>query len=110
MARLADLTTATPVKGIVPDAAAELVSVKWHGSDVVEVVWKDSAGRVGTEILFRDREPSLQILTAGRPWSFDGDRFEGKFRDGVHTTDASDLLRRMVKERLLTFDGTLLFP
>src|SRR5437763_10566957 len=40
----------------------------------------------------------------------DGDRFEGKFRDGVHTTDASDLMRRMVKERLLKFDGTPLFP
>jgi superfamily II DNA or RNA helicase len=73
MARLEDLTTGTLVKGIVPDATAELVSVKWHGSDVLEVVYKDSAGRVGTEILFRDREPSLQILTAGRPWSFDGD-------------------------------------
>jgi superfamily II DNA or RNA helicase len=73
MARLEDLTTGTLVKGIVPDAAAELVSVKWHGSDVLEVVYKDSAGRVGTEILFRDREPALAVLTAGRPWSFDGD-------------------------------------
>ena len=27
----------------------------------------------------------------------DGDRFEGRFRDGVHTADVSDLMRRMVK-------------
>jgi SNF2 family DNA or RNA helicase len=40
----------------------------------------------------------------------DGDRFEGKFRDGVHVADASDLMRRLVKERLLKFDGTPLFP
>jgi superfamily II DNA or RNA helicase len=40
----------------------------------------------------------------------DGDRFEGKFRDGVHATDASDLMRRMVKEQLLKFDGKPLFP
>ena len=40
----------------------------------------------------------------------DGDRFEGKFRDGVHTSDASDLMRRMVKEQLLKFDGRPLFP
>src|SRR5438067_3674006 len=40
----------------------------------------------------------------------DGDRFEGNFRGGVHTTDASDLMRRLVKERLLKFDGTPLFP
>ncbi len=40
----------------------------------------------------------------------DGDRFEGRFRDGVHTADVSDLMRRMVKENLLKFDGTPLFP
>lgn len=40
----------------------------------------------------------------------DGDRFEGRFRDGVHATDVSDLMRRMVKEDLLKFDGTKLFP
>ena len=40
----------------------------------------------------------------------DGDRFEGKFRDGVHVSDASDLMRRMVKESLRKFDGTPLFP
>lgn len=40
----------------------------------------------------------------------DGDRFEGKFRDGVHSVDVSDLMRRMVKEDLLKFDGHKLFP
>ena len=40
----------------------------------------------------------------------DGDRFYGKFRQGVHQVDVSDLMRRMVKEELLKFDGTPLFP
>jgi superfamily II DNA or RNA helicase len=40
----------------------------------------------------------------------DEDRFEGRFRDGVHTVDVSDLMRRMVKEKLLRFDGEPLFP
>lgn len=40
----------------------------------------------------------------------DSDRFYGKFRDGVHKVDVSDLMRRMVKEELLKFDGTPLFP
>lgn len=40
----------------------------------------------------------------------DADRFYGKFRDGVHKIDASDLMRRMVKEELVKFDGTPLFP
>lgn len=40
----------------------------------------------------------------------DSDRFYGRFRDGVHRVDVSDLMRRMVKEDLLKFDGTPLFP
>ena len=40
----------------------------------------------------------------------DSDRFYGRFRDGVHKVDASDLMRRMVKEEMVKFDGTPLFP
>jgi superfamily II DNA or RNA helicase len=40
----------------------------------------------------------------------DADRFEGRFREGVHTVDVGDMIRRMVKEHLLKFDGTPLFP
>ena len=40
----------------------------------------------------------------------DGDRFYGKFREGAHKVEVSDMMRRMVKEELLKFDGTPLFP
>lgn len=40
----------------------------------------------------------------------DSDRFYGKFRDGVHKVDATDLMRRMIKEELVKFDGAPLFP
>lgn len=40
----------------------------------------------------------------------DSDRFYGKFRDGAHKVDVSDLMRRTVKEEMLRFDGTKLFP
>lgn len=40
----------------------------------------------------------------------DADRFEGKYREGVHHVDASDLMRRMVKEDLVHADGRKLFP
>lgn len=52
------------------------------------------------------KEEDFQLFMA----LLDGDRFEGRFRDGVHTADVSDLMRRMVKESLLKFDGTPLFP
>ena len=40
----------------------------------------------------------------------DADRFYGKFRDGAHKVDVTDLMRRMVKEDMLRFDGSHLFP
>lgn len=40
----------------------------------------------------------------------DTDHFYGKFRDGAHKVDVSDLMRRMVKAEMLRFDGTRLFP
>lgn len=40
----------------------------------------------------------------------DSDRFYGKFRDGTHKVDVTDLMRRTVKEDMLRFDGTKLFP
>src|SRR6266536_2242711 len=52
------------------------------------------------------KEADFQLFMA----PLDGDRFEGRFRDGVHTTDTSDLMRRLVKEKLLKFDGKPLFP
>src|SRR6266436_981765 len=52
------------------------------------------------------KEEDFQLFLA----LLDGDRFEGRFRDGVHQVEVSDLMRRMVKENLLKFDGTPLFP
>jgi superfamily II DNA or RNA helicase len=67
------------------------------------------------------RTRHLLMLTAtphnGKPEDFqlflsllDSDRFYGKVRDGVHQVDASDLMRRMIKEEMCRFDGTPLFP
>ncbi len=52
------------------------------------------------------KEEDFQLFLA----LLDGDRFEGRFRDGVHQVEVSDLMRRMVKESLLKFDGRPLFP
>ena len=69
----------------------------------------------------RDRTRHLLLMTAtphsGKEEDFqlfltllERDGFEGKFREGVHNTDTSGLMRRTVKEDLLTFDGKPLFP
>jgi superfamily II DNA or RNA helicase len=52
------------------------------------------------------KEEDFQLFMA----LLDGDRFEGRFRDGVHYADAGDMMRRLTKEELLRFDGRPLFP
>lgn len=52
------------------------------------------------------KEEDFQLFMA----LLDGDRFEGRFRDGVHYADTEDMIRRLTKEELLRFDGRPLFP
>ena len=73
MARLEDLTQGTIVKGILPDQQVTVVDARRIGSAAVELTYKDESGNLGNELIYRDRESSLEIVTAGRLWSFDGD-------------------------------------
>lgn len=53
------------------------------------------------------KEEDFQLFMA----LLDADRFEGRASDdGAHVGDVADLMRRMIKEDLLRFDGTPLFP
>ena len=52
------------------------------------------------------KEEDFQLFMA----LLDGDRFEGRFRDGVHYADTADMMRRLTKEELLRFDRRPLFP
>jgi len=71
--RLENLQPDGIVRGILPDASVTVVSVEWHGSDALTLVYRGPNGRVADEILYRHDEPRLEVVEAGRPWSFDGD-------------------------------------
>ncbi len=71
--RLEDLTPNAAVRGILPDCLATVVGVQWYGSEALELTYKDPAGRVANQLLYRHDEPRLEVVEQGRPWSFDGD-------------------------------------
>jgi superfamily II DNA or RNA helicase len=94
---------------------AHKLAAHYFGSELKKTARFQFAERLGTNTRH------LLLMTAtphdGKEADFqlflsllDSDRFYGKFRDGVHKVDASDLMRRMVKEELVKFDGTPLFP
>jgi hypothetical protein len=73
MMRLEELTRGAALQGILPDGLVTVVDVNWYGSEAVELTYKDASGRPGVRLLYRDDEPSLELVSAGRPWSFDGE-------------------------------------
>lgn len=73
MARLEDIVSGSTVKGILPNQVVTVVNVKWIGSVAIELTYKDPAGQLGSELIYRDREPTLEVVSKSRPWGFDAD-------------------------------------
>jgi superfamily II DNA or RNA helicase len=73
LAKLEDLTRGSKVEGIVADSLVTILNVDWHGSDVIELTYRNELGEPGNELIFRDREADLVIDQPGTPWAFDSD-------------------------------------
>src|SRR5205807_3223628 len=73
VSKLEDLQPNASVRGILPNGLVSVVSVQWFGSEALELTYKDPAGKVANELLYRHDEPRIEVVEIGRPWSFDGD-------------------------------------
>jgi superfamily II DNA or RNA helicase len=91
------------------------MSAHYFGSEVKRTKRYDMGKRVGnharnlllmTATPHNGKEEDFQLYMA----LLDEDRFAGHQRDAVHRSDPTDLMRRLVKEDLYTFQGTKLFP
>ncbi len=71
--KLEDLTPDAAVRGILPDSLVTVVSVKWFGSEALELTFKTPDGGVDNRLLYRHDEADLDVVESGRPWGFDGD-------------------------------------
>lgn len=60
------------LRGVRADSTVIVVSVEWHGSDALTLVFRGSDARIDETLLYRDDECRLEVVEAGRPWSFDG--------------------------------------
>ncbi|MDL2259629.1 DUF3883 domain-containing protein [Deltaproteobacteria bacterium OttesenSCG-928-K17] len=50
-----------------------IVAVKWCGTSVLEVTFKDHEGNLGSQLVYREDEDSITIEDSNLPWSFDAD-------------------------------------
>jgi hypothetical protein len=80
MSKLEELQINASVHGILPNSLVSVVSVQWFGSDALELTYKDPAGKVANELLYRHDEPRIEVVAHGQPWSFDVNRALTQFQ------------------------------
>lgn len=73
MAKLEDLKVNARVRGLDPAGPVDILNIRWHGTDIVEVTYRDIKGNNRSELLFRDKEQQLDILEPGPAWAFNCD-------------------------------------
>lgn len=99
---------------IVVDEAHKMSATVWGGE--IKYTKRFQLGRLLSSITrhfllltatpHNGKEEDFQLFMS----LIDQDRFEGVARSGNQAVDVSDVMRRLVKEDLLKFDGTPLFP
>lgn len=70
MTKLETIVKGVYLKGVIPNQPIEVIDIKWHGTDVIEITFKDALGNVNDEILYRDNEPQLELIPSKYQWSF----------------------------------------
>jgi hypothetical protein len=58
---------------VLPGRSVEVVQVEWHGTQALTLTYRDDAGRVDHQLLYRANEAALEVEEPGRAWSFDAD-------------------------------------
>lgn len=94
---------------------AHKMSAHWYGNELKKTKrfqLGETLGELARHFLLmtatphNGKEDDFQVFLG----LLDADRFEGRYREGHHQVDASDLMRRMIKEDLVWADGRKLFP
>lgn len=72
MAKLEQLIVGSIVSGISDTGTVQIIAVKWYGDSVLEITFKDRTGNLASQLLYRDDEISLQVVSDNLLWGFDG--------------------------------------
>ncbi|WP_304266982.1 helicase-related protein [Phascolarctobacterium succinatutens] len=91
MAKLEKITVGSTVKGIIGNEPVSIVAVQWYGSNVLEITYKDTRGVPGTQLLYRDSEPGIEVLSNNLPWSFDADASQMKLASEAYRISLAHL-------------------
>ena len=91
MARLEDVTVGSTIKGIIGDEPVSVVAVQWYGTNVLEITYKDTRGVPGTQLLYRESEPGIEVMSNHLPWSFDANAEQMKLASEAYRISLAHL-------------------
>ena len=91
MIHLQDIKKDATINGIISGQSVTIISVEPIGDDALTVFYKDNSGAIGERMLFRSDESSLDHVTWGRPWSFDGNGSDFKLAAEAHRIQLAHL-------------------
>lgn len=91
MARLEEITVGSTIKGIIGDEPVSVVAAQWYGSNVLEITYKDTRGVPGTQLLYRDSEPGIKVMSNHLPWSFDANAEQMKLASEAYRISLAHL-------------------
>ena len=73
MAHLEEITVGCQLNGIAAKETVTVIAVQWYGNAALEVTFKNSRGQLGSQILYRGDETTVDVLGDSLPWSFGAD-------------------------------------
>lgn len=73
MAHLDEITVGCQLNGIAARETVTVIAVQWYGNAALEVTFKNSRGQLGSQILYRGDEATVDVLGDNLPWSFTAD-------------------------------------
>ena len=73
MSKLEELTVGSSVSGLVNNEAVQIVAVKWYGSSVLELTYKNKQGMLASQLVYREDKTRFHVEEDNLPWSFDAD-------------------------------------
>ena len=91
MAKLELITVGSIVSGITDTGSVQIIAIKWYGDSVLEVTFKDRMGNLASQLLYRDNEESLVVVSDNLPWSFDGDPAQFKLLSEAYRINLAHL-------------------
>jgi superfamily II DNA or RNA helicase len=104
MVKLEEINKDALLNGIIPGQTIKIVNVDHIGEDTISVVYKDSKGQPGEQMLFRSDEARLSHVKMGRPWSFDGNGADFKLAAEAHRIHLAHLFDPLMAVHSSTVD------